>query len=154
MVLKVKMGGYEVSKGLETMETLLGSCVAIILYDRGKKIGGMAHVMLPKSNSMAHRNPGKYADTAVSILLNDMVKLGARKNKIIAKLVGGAAMFDCNSQTMDIGKRNIDSCKSELRKVGIRTFAEDVGGTNGRTVYFNLKDGEVKIRNKNDIKIL
>lgn len=111
MVLKVKMGDIGVAKSPESIETLLGSCVAIILYDRGKKVGGVAHVMLPKSRNTAERTPGKYANTAIPELIDRLTKLGARKDKLTAKLAGGAAMFKCNSNTIDVGKKI-----SKLRK--------------------------------------
>nr|A9AB16.1 RecName: Full=Probable chemoreceptor glutamine deamidase CheD [Methanococcus maripaludis C6] len=154
MVLKVKMGDIGVAKSPESIETLLGSCVAIILYDRGKKVGGVAHVMLPKSRNAAEKNPGKYADTALPELLDRMTKLGARKDKLTAKLAGGAAMFKCNSNTIDVGKKNIEASKEEVRKVGLRIASEDLGGDIGRTITLSLKDGSVIVRKGAELKTI
>ncbi|ABR54131.1 CheD, stimulates methylation of MCP proteins [Methanococcus vannielii SB] len=152
MVLKVKMGDIGVGKSPDSIETLLGSCVAIILYDRGKKIGGLAHIMLPKSRESDSKSPGKYADTAVPELLERLVKLGARRDKLVAKIAGGAAMFKANTNSIDVGKKNIDASKDELKKVGLRVSSEDTGGESGRTVVLSLKDGNVTIRKGNEVK--
>lgn len=154
MVLKVKMGSFEVSKSPEVLETLLGSCVAIMLYDRGKKVGGMAHVMLPETHDMNTKNPGKYANTAIPAMITKMVILGARPEKLTAKLAGGAAMFKSKSNNIDIGTKNINATKRELKKYGIRLVGEDLGGTSGRTVRFTLRDGKVFVRIKNNEKII
>jgi len=104
MVIRVKIGGLEVAKSPEVLETLLGSCVALMLYDKGKKIGGMAHIMLPYTNDPNVKDPGKYANTAVPALITKMITLGARPNKLVAKIAGGAAMFK-TSNTINVGKK-------------------------------------------------
>jgi len=152
MVLKVKMGDIGVGKSPDSVETLLGSCVAIILYDRGKKVGGLAHVMLPKARDSDDKNPGKYADTAVPELVDRLVKLGARKDKLVAKLAGGAAMFKTNANTIDVGKKNIEASKEEMKKIGLRVASEDIGGETGRTIVLSLKDGSVMVRKGNEVK--
>ncbi|MBG0768503.1 chemotaxis protein CheD [Methanococcus maripaludis] len=154
MVLKVKMGDIGVAKNPESIETLLGSCVAIILYDRGKKIGGVAHVMLPKSRNSSEKNPGKYANTAIPELINRMAKLGARKDKLTTKLAGGAAMFKCNSNTIDVGKKNIEASRQEVKKMGLRIASEDLGGDTGRTITLSLKDGSVLVRTGSELKTI
>ncbi|AEH07383.1 chemotaxis protein CheD [Methanothermococcus okinawensis] len=153
MVLKVKMGGFEVSKSPEVLETLLGSCVAIMLYDRGKKIGGMAHVMLPKTMDDNIKNPGKYVNTAIPAIIAKMVILGARTDRLTAKIVGGAAMFK-KSSAIDIGKKNADAARQELKQYKIRIIGEDIGGDVSRTVKFFLKDGKAVIRYRNNEKII
>jgi chemotaxis protein CheD len=154
MVIKVKMGGFEVSKSPEVLETLLGSCVAIMLYDMGKRVGGMAHIMLPETRDMNIRMPGKYANTAVPALITNMVVLGARPNKLRAKLAGGAAMFKSKSKAIDVGAKNVEAARQNLKKHGIRVIGEDVGGTSGRTVKFFLKDGKVISIHKGREKII
>ncbi|WP_292461220.1 chemotaxis protein CheD [Methanothermococcus sp.] len=153
MVIKVKMGGFEVSKSPEILETLLGSCVAVMLYDNGKKIGGMAHVMLPKTKDENIRNPGKYANTAIPALITKMAILDARTDKLVAKICGGAAMFR-KSSAIDIGKKNIDAVVNELKKYNIRIIGEDIGGNASRMIRFFLKDGKVVIRYRNEEKII
>ena len=153
MVIRVKIGGLEVAKSPEVLETLLGSCVALMLYDRGKKIGGMAHIMLPYADSPNVKDPGKYANTAVPTLIDKMSALGARPDKLVAKIAGGAAMFK-SSNTINVGKKNVEATKKELSKYKIRIVGEDVGGEGSRTVKFFLKDGRAVVFHKKNKKII
>src|SRR5699024_10308243 len=77
------------------MTSALGSCVGAVIYDRGKKVAGLAHVLLPDSTvaKQPHLKPYKYADTAIPILIDKLVHAGARKMALEAKIAGGAQMF-------------------------------------------------------------
>ncbi|HHV97751.1 MAG TPA: chemotaxis protein CheD [Clostridiaceae bacterium] len=127
----------------------LGSCVGVALYDRKTKVIGLAHIMLPSSaNVKKIDNEAKFADTAIVKLLNDMYKLGASKENIVAKLAGGAQMFTLNnnSDIIRIGERNIQAAKEKLAELGIDVVAEDTGGNFGRTIEFYSDDGSLKIK--------
>ncbi|CAG7841088.1 Chemoreceptor glutamine deamidase CheD [Clostridium haemolyticum] len=127
----------------------LGSCIGIAIYDPIKKIGGLAHIMLPDSTQFSNiTNPMKFADLAIPILLSKMEKKGAIKRHLKAKIAGGASMFDFSDKSMiiDIGNRNSESVKKVLRKLGIPIVSEDTGGNKGRTMVFNTEDGVVEIR--------
>ncbi|KAF5064363.1 Chemoreceptor glutamine deamidase CheD [anaerobic digester metagenome] len=133
--------------GQDPMATIgLGSCVALILYDPQRAFGSMAHVMLPDSHGRTDR-PGKYADTAVPLLVDGMVGKGCRRQKVVAKLVGGASMFAQFSGNLNIGDRNTRSLKSLLDNAGIRVVAELTGGNVGRSVVFTpLEGGRVTVK--------
>ncbi len=123
----------------------LGSCVAVFLYDPTTKVGGVAHALLPRAPKGAGTT-GKYADTAVKVLLDEVLAKGARREMLRAKLVGGAQMFpNLNIRVTDIGKENIDEAKRALRALGIRLAAEDTQGTRGRSATFDLESGRVSI---------
>jgi chemotaxis protein CheD len=129
----------------------LGSCVGIMLHDPATGIGGMAHVMLPDSSmSSGSINRMKFVDTAIPDLLETMVKLGAKRDKIRAKLTGGANMFkiDTNSESGigSIGDRNVKRSKEVLMELGIPIIAEDTGADFGRTVYFDTQSGSVTVQ--------
>ncbi len=124
----------------------LGSCVGVALYDPVTKVGGLAHVMMPDSNGNSNELRGKYADTAVANLLNDMKLLAARKENIVAKLVGGASMFSLSHDVFRIGEKNVIAAKKSLNDLGIRILAEDVGGGVGRTMLLHTDTGEVEVR--------
>ncbi|HEX4632824.1 MAG TPA: chemotaxis protein CheD [Gemmatimonadales bacterium] len=127
----------------------LGSCVAIMLYDKDAKVGGMAHVLLP-SRSLARdtSNPAKFPETAVPLLLHRMTQLGADPRRIVAKLAGGASMFAAlmTPGTIQMGERNIVASRNALRDAAVPVMAEAVGGAQGRSVRFHLADGSVEIR--------
>jgi|SRR5581483_3781668 len=129
----------------------LGSCVGVMLYDRVKKAGGLAHVMLPSSRLYEKIPfPAKFADTAIEALLKEMKTIGCSEEKIISKIVGGANMFaPLSSNSIPIGLRNISAVREKLLEKGIPLVAEEVGGTQGRTVTFDLEDGRVEIRKLN-----
>ena len=124
----------------------LGSCVALILYDDSRKTGAMAHVMLPDSGGKGDR-PGKYADTAVKLLVQAVVPEPIFSRKVVAKLAGGASMFEYFGKNLNIGERNVEALKKYLAENKIRIVAEDVGGKVGRTVTFTPENGgKVQIR--------
>ncbi|HUO57590.1 MAG TPA: chemotaxis protein CheD [bacterium] len=126
----------------------LGSCVGITLYDRSAKVGGLAHVMLPTSRIHAEITiPGKYADTAIEALLEALGREGTSPKALEAKIVGGANMFNTiATQAVSIGTRNAAAAREKLREKGIPIVAEECGGTQGRTIVFNLSDGKMEIR--------
>jgi len=142
---RITIGISEMSLGKD--DTLLitvglGSCVGIALWDPVTKIGGLSHIMLPDSEAIKnHRtlNPGKFANTAIPILLDHMVHAGAIKRRIVAKIAGGAQMF--NFSRFDVGKRNVEAVKQKLTEENIPLKAEDVLGEKGRTILFNCKNG-------------
>lgn len=149
-VIKVGMADLAVSSHPGILTTLgLGSCVGIALYDSTSKIVGLAHIMLPSSlQAKNNTNIAKFADTAIVKLLEDMVKLGAKRSSITAKLAGGAQMFSFNqtSDMMKIGLRNAISAKEKLVELNIPIIAEDTGGNHGRTIELYSNDGRLLIK--------
>ena len=128
----------------------LGSCVAIILYDYVKKIGGLGHIALPYPNKMDNAiNKAKFATTAVKELISQMEHSGAERKHIIAKIVGGADMFPeiipFNSP-MDVGRKNVLALKEELNRHDIEIIAEELGDHVSRKVSFNTTDGSVVVK--------
>jgi len=148
--IRVKMADLNVGKEDDILITSgLGSCVGIALYDSRTKVGGLAHIMLPKApNNRKNNNPAKYADTAIRLLLDELERARASKRRLVAKIAGGAQMFkfdNANSQ-MQIGARNAEAVKEILKKEKIKLLAEDVGKDYGRTMEFHLKDNKVLIK--------
>lgn len=124
----------------------LGSCIAVVLHDKKKKTGGIAHVMLPNSNGKDER-PGKFADTAVPKILENMVAQGSNKRDIIAKIAGGSSMFRQFKGNLDIGGRNIEAVKEALNLQRIPLEGEDTGGNMGRSIMYDPgQDGIVIVR--------
>lgn len=128
----------------------LGSCVGVVVYDKQKKIAGMAHVMLPDSSlaKQTQMNRNKYADTAMDDLIANLVRNGASKSRFKAKLAGGAQMFSFMSsdEKMRIGPRNIEAVEQKLREYRIPIESKDVGGSNGRTIEFNIDTCGLRIK--------
>jgi len=156
-VIKVGMADMNAIQAPGVIKTSgLGSCIGLSLYDPVHKIGGLAHIMLPSSDIARDQSYhlAKFADTAIPALIEQMVKLGARKSCLQAKMAGGAQMFAlASSEMMRIGPRNIERCKEMLNEYTIPLIAEDTGGSYGRTVELNCSNGVFVIRSvQNGVK--
>lgn len=124
----------------------LGSCVAALLWDPTTSIGGMAHILLPAPPPRERHNaPGRYAQTAIPLLLQQMQQAGASRSAITARLVGGAAMFSnlLAPGLIHTGERNVLATREALHAAGIPLRAEWVGGDFGRSVELDLATGKV-----------
>ncbi|MDA8335201.1 MAG: chemotaxis protein CheD [Peptococcaceae bacterium] len=148
--ITVGIAGYHVDRSPNRIVTLgLGSCVGICVYDQQTRIGGLLHIMLPDSSQFGEvKKPGKFADTGVPALVEEVAREGGRLSRLFAKLAGGAQMFSGNgdSSALNIGTRNVAAVRQALGRMGIRIAAEDVGGSQGRTIFFDLNTGQVIIR--------
>jgi chemotaxis protein CheD len=149
--IRVKVADYTVRKGGHVIATIgLGSCVAIALYDRDAKVGGLAHILLAsKSMSRETDNPAKFPETIVPIMLAEMRQLGSLPSaRVSAKIVGGASMFGqlVSGTGINIGERNIAATREVLAAANIPLVAEDTGLDYGRSVYFYIDDGRVEVR--------
>ncbi|MCF0130695.1 MAG: chemotaxis protein CheD [Pseudobutyrivibrio sp.] len=159
-MIKVGMADLNICKAPDALTTIgLGSCIGIALYDPTTKISGLAHIMLPDSTQIRNNSNGaKFADTGIQMLLDDMIKAGANKSKIVAKIAGGAKMFEMSggsASTINVGQRNAEASKQKLKELGIKLLAEDTGLNYGRTVELYSETGEYHIKSVGkDLKIL
>lgn len=146
-LINVGVAQVKIGANPAVIRTILGSCIGICIFDRAKKIGGLAHILLPNDTS-GGVSPEKYADTAIPLLVNRLIKEGAKKEFMSAKIAGGASMFKfkANVSLGQIGDRNIEESKKSLEKLGIKLLEEDVGGNAGRVIDFFLIDGHLKVK--------
>ncbi|MHB8126794.1 MAG: chemotaxis protein CheD [Desulfitobacteriaceae bacterium] len=151
-VITVGMADLKTAKNPDLLMTAgLGSCIGICINDPVFKVGGMAHIMLPSANGSKVGNLAKYADTAVELLLQEIIRLGANRLRLRAKMAGGAQMFSFPGKptVLKIGDRNAQAVEMELKKLGIPILAIDVGGSFGRTIHFDVGTGELRVRTIN-----
>jgi chemotaxis protein CheD len=153
-LLVVGISDYKFARNPNVFVTYaLGSCVGICLYDKQFKVGGLSHIMLPESSMFSKNdiNRMKFADTAIVDLVRDLTRLGADSRRLVAKIAGGAQMFEVQQGSMigTIGERNISSVKKALQSLRIPIIAEDTGLNYGRTVYFDLDTGIMKVQSLN-----
>lgn len=127
------------------INTLLGSCVAIILYDKISKVSGMNHYMLPLWNGKGIPSP-KYGNIAIEKLLQGMLRNGAKKENIVAKVFGGGEVIDNMNQHFKIGQRNIELAFDKLKELDIKIVAKSVGGPLGRKIQLNTSTGEIRMK--------
>jgi len=127
----------------------LGSCLGIALYDPDSRLGGLAHTLLPRSRpDIVETRQTKFVDRSIHLMVEELLRLGGEKERITARIVGGANMFEPlhGSATVGIGERNAQTARLTLQSLGIELLAEDVGGAHGRTVEFDLASGDVRVR--------
>jgi chemotaxis protein CheD len=149
-VVTVAIGHWAVACAPAKVRTLLGSCVGVVFYDRVARLGGLAHIVLPSARG-AVDHPGKYADTAIPAMIADFERrLGTQaRPRLIAKLVGGASMFQVNpstNSTLNIGQKNQEAIEKILAELRIPILARDLGGTAGRRLTLDTASGIVAIK--------
>lgn len=145
----VHVAEFKVGGAGDTLVTIgLGSCVAVVLYDAEAKVGGLAHILLPSpALSRRDQNPGKFPQTAIPLLLQDMVARGARASRVTARIAGGAAMFT-NLQpagTIQMGERNLVAVRAALSHHSLPLVGSEVGADYGRTVRLFVDDGRMEV---------
>ena len=102
--------------------------------------------MLPDSSAIpSDANKFKFADTAIKLLYDNMIRNGAAASRITAKIAGGANMFSVTSPSLSIGDRNVEATKAALAKLGVPIIASDTGLNYGRTITFNAADGALEV---------
>ncbi len=147
-LIEIGVGKLAVAKLPHVLMTpALGSCVGVTLYDKARKQGGMAHVMLPDTaDTSMHGDRTRFASVAVPELVERLDKLGSKPRKLVAKIAGGAAMFKGQGHLATVGERNLREVKRQLAGFGIKIVAEDTGGSHARTIELYLDTGILVVR--------
>lgn len=146
-------GTIHVANHNSLIVTILGSCVSICLWDELTKTGGMNHYMLPLWNGEGIPTP-KYGNVAIPKLINKFEGLGIPKERLKAKVFGGANLLSNNSgeKISLIGDRNIEIAYEWLDKLKIPVISKDVGGNMGRKIIMNVENFEIKLKRINRSK--
>lgn len=126
------------------ISTVLGSCVAVCLWDQVVRRGGMNHIMLPLWNGEGLATP-KYGNIAMEKLLAKVLAIGCRKENLVAKVFGGANVNGTGLEVFMIGDRNIMLAFDMLEEFRIPVVARDVGGQVGRKIIMNSENGVVML---------
>ncbi len=158
-IIRVGMADLNVCRAPDIITTLgLGSCIGLTFFDPIAKVGGMVHYMLPDSTAISNNsNIAKFADTGINELLVRVMAAGADRRRLVAKIAGGAKMFQLNNASTlgNIGEKNAMAAKQMLRKLNIQLIAEDTGLDYGRTVELHCETGEFHIKAiKKPLKII
>ena len=143
-IISIGIAEVKVVCSPEQLRTTLGSCVGVAVYDRIAGIGGLAHVILPSSEG-CHGDPGKFADTAVDMLIEGALGAGCDRKRLAAKITGGASMFGLATDD-GLGERNGRAVRERLMKHGIRLVAEDIGGQKGQKMMLDPATGDVRVQ--------
>lgn len=129
-----------------TVTTILGSCVAVCLWDPGANVGGINHYLLPYWVESENASP-RFGNIAIRSLIDGVLGLGADATRLRAKIFGGACVLTAlQAARSHLGDQNIDVARKLLGDEGIRIVGSDVGGQRGRKLLFNLDDGEAWVK--------
>ncbi len=134
----------------------LGSCIGVMLYDEFSKVAGMLHFQLPNSGDnpqRAEQNPAMFADSGMTLVLDEMAKLGATAGRMKVKIAGGAEMLN-DAKMFNIGRRNHAAIRRILWHRGLMIESEDIGGKLPRTVRMIVADGTVTIKSNGEVASL
>lgn len=137
---------YVANEPMEIM-TVLGSCIAVCLWDSKNYVAGMNHYLLPLWNGEGFKSL-KYGNVSILRLVDEMILNGAEKHHIVAKIFGGAAI-KLGSGALSVGQQNIRIAESILSDLLIPIVARDVGGTKGRKVVISSVNGSVYVKTSN-----
>jgi len=165
-VLRVRISEHLLARESERLKSYgLGSCIGLVIYEPHKKIGAMAHILLPRpGNSHVREKSAKYAASAVAVLITELREAGCDPSHLRAKMAGGANMFPrkfnpaperAERPGSSIGERNTRAVRRALARKKIRLVAEEVGGEQGRTIEFNPRTGELLVyKSSGEIKVV
>ena len=146
-IIEVRMGDMQKGTAPGRLVTrALGSCLGITIYNPFKKIGAMAHPMLPDiDKSRTKHNPNRYVNYVIRKMLEELESAGNLRANLAVKIFGGAHMFSfINADSaLNVGEKNIVMARAVFEELGLKTIAEEVGGTFGRTIELNLENGKV-----------
>jgi chemotaxis protein CheD len=137
-------GQIFVSRELVTISTILGSCAAVCLWDRRKKVGGMNHYLLPIGEE-GSANPYRYGNYANEALLNKMLALGCGVKDLQGKIFGGASQFSAAPEN-SLGSQNVKLAEEFLQNWRIPLLLTDVSGKRGRRLAFRTDDGTTTLK--------
>lgn len=149
-LIKVGMADLNVGRSPDVLTTLgLGSCIGLTFYDPVMKVGGLVHYMLPDSTKLRNNdNIAKFGDTGIRELLRRVLAAGADQRRLVAKIAGGACMFEMSGSSAmgNVGLRNAEAARMILQQLRIPLVAQDTGLNYGRTVELNCENGEYLIK--------
>ncbi len=151
-VVMLRAGEYYSSDTGEVLYTLLGSCIAVCLFDLERGIGGMNHFLLPglvHPDEIFTSEVGRYGMYAMELLIGDLIKRGARREKLSAKVFGGGAVLKFRQGDGDVTGSNVKFTTKYLELEGIPTGTRDVGGVQGRKILFFTDNARVLLKRFN-----
>lgn len=145
--VEIFVGEYYVTKKQEIILTLLGSCISVCLFDNTNKVYGMNHFLLPMgAQSDEIDKNGRFGFDSMHMLIKDMLRMGASKENLRAKVFGGGKVLKTTNNVIKVNEDNIKFIRDFLAKEGIAVLAEDLGGTYGRKIYFDTENGNVYVK--------
>jgi chemotaxis protein CheD len=141
----LNIGEIGVSKEPASFETILGSCVAVCLWDEMLRIGGINHFMLPTQTGCATK-PGYYSSSSIDLLIEKLIALGTDRNNLKAKIFGGGMVVKVLYPQFNIGNENVEMAREKLKEYGIPIVNEFTGSEHGIRLFFHTETGKAYIK--------
>lgn len=141
----IHVGEIHIGARPTEISTILGSCVAVCLYDTVQRVGGMNHYLVPLWNENGLQSP-KYGNISIPRLIESMLNVGCELYNMEAKIFGGANVIDVSSHDMMIGRKNILIANEILREYKIPIVAKDIGGEKGRKIMMHSDTGKIFLK--------
>lgn len=149
-IIEVGMAGLKIARAPHILLTRgLGSCLGITMYSPIKRIGALAHPMLPDlERTTIKTKPEKFVNSAIALMIEELEKMGCSTPLLKVKLFGGAHMFSAvpSDSLFNIGWKNVEKAKEVLDSLNIKIAAQEVGSNFGRTIALDLNTGKVKVK--------
>jgi len=146
-LVRIHIGGYHASRRPSVIYTLLGSCVAVCLFDPVRRIGGMNHILLPGEADLKHFDAAaRYGINAMELLINSIMRLGGLRSRLKAKVFGGAHTLNTIPEAYSMGRRNVEFTMEFLEKESIEVLNQDVGGHQSRRIYYHTDTNEIFLK--------
>ncbi|MBI5435154.1 MAG: chemotaxis protein CheD [Planctomycetes bacterium] len=143
----IYVGDVRASKEPAEIRTLLGSCVAVCLWDPKTQIGGMNHFLLPDSTEDAMSfEPTRFGVHAMDVLIGELMMLGADRRRCVAKVFGAGHVLGVKETADSVPQRNMAFVKQFCQDEGFRIVASDLGGKDPRIVVFATDTGKAKVK--------
>lgn len=146
-IIRIHIGDYYASRDGRIIYTLLGSCVAVCLWDPVARIGGMNHILMPgKADLKQFDVSARYGINAMELLINRIMNLGGSRKRLVAKIFGGARTLVTIPETHSMGPRNAEFVMEFLKSESIPIRGKDVGGQRSRRIFFHTDTGDVFLK--------
>lgn len=145
--VRIHIGEYFATDRPTVIETILGSCVAVCLYDPKSRVGGMNHIFLPGKADMASFNtPARYGINAMELLINKIMVRGGNRRHFVAKVFGGANVISNLGGENGTGRKNAEFAIDFLKNEKIPVISMDLGGHVGRKIMFHTDTNDVYVK--------
>jgi chemotaxis receptor (MCP) glutamine deamidase CheD len=145
LTISISIGGVHAAARPTLIKTLLGSCIAVCLYDPMQEVGGMNHFMLPRGDP-GQTDAGRFGAHAMDSLIGATMKVGGDRRRFVAKVFGGASVLDLDDSVVDVARMNIDFIGAFLEEEGIPVLSSDVGGRCPRQIRFHTGTGRAFVK--------
>ncbi len=146
-LIRIHIGDYHASRRPSVIYTLLGSCVAVCLFDPVNRIGGMNHILMPGRADLKHYDDAaRYGINAMELLINGIMRLGGDRRRLVAKLFGGARTLSTIPEENSMGRKNVEFALEFFRTESIQLLNQDVGGGQSRRIYFHTDTNDVFLK--------